>query len=70
MVVCPFMWHHRWAVYPDESCCMACLKTVFCWGCSIAQVNRELRHRRHNGEAPLDGTEIFSLLHMPQPNHM
>lgn len=56
---------HRTALYPDEDCGTACLKSTCCWGCSLAQVNRELVRRRAQRERPLEGNALLGLLHAP-----
>jgi hypothetical protein len=56
---------HRTALYPDEGFCTSCLKATCCWGCSLAQVNRELVRRRAQRQPPLEGNALLGLLYAP-----
>ena len=42
---------------------MGCLKEAFCWGCSIAEVNREIVQRKQEG--PLEGNSLLGWVHAP-----
>ena len=66
----PLRTTHRAALFPHEGLGVGCLKEVFCWGCSIAEVNRELTERVRSKAEPLQGNSLLGVLYPPEPNHM
>ena len=48
-----------------ESLSNTCVEELFCWGCSIGEVNRKLREREVEHLPPYDGNPILGTLSEP-----